>query len=135
MHKLTDKVEMDVEAAVEGKLGEIIVPAGKTVPVGTVLAYLEDVSEDAAVEAREQLPAEMPETISAPRQSPVPPQSESGRVDSPKNPPERQRGVSPRAKRLAKELGVDVATIRGTGVDGQVTEKDIRSAATGRSNA
>jgi pyruvate dehydrogenase E2 component (dihydrolipoamide acetyltransferase) len=122
----TDKVEMDVESSVDGTLGKIIVPAGETVKVGTVLAYVDDGDgEDISAVGSEQPTIEVlketaPKEVSAPSaRSTV--EKKSDRVAS-------QAQVSPRAKRLAKELGVNLAAVSGTGVNGEVTEKDIRGA-------
>jgi pyruvate dehydrogenase E2 component (dihydrolipoamide acetyltransferase) len=126
----TDKVEMDVESAVDGTLGKIIVPVGVTVKVGTVLAYVnggdgEDItaigSEQPSSEDFEESAASQEVSIQqkSPARSAV--EQTSDRAGS-------RQSVSPRARRLAKELGVDLAAVRGNGLDGQVTEKDIRSA-------
>lgn len=126
----TDKVEMDVESAVDGILGNIIIPAGETVRVGTVLAYVEDGGEDVTATGSQQPSAESLEKDSAPREtgSPMAPAPiENERLA--KSSSQDQQPVSPRARRLAKELGVSLAAVRGSGVQGQVTEKDIRAAA------
>src|SRR5882724_3520138 len=62
----TDKVEMDVESSVDGTLGKIIVPAGDTVKVGTVLAYV-DAGDGEGISAvgNEQLLEETLDTIPA----------------------------------------------------------------------
>ncbi len=124
----TDKVEMDVESTAEGTLGEIIVSAGETVPVGTVLAHVEGAGEDVAATGNEQPSPDTFKAVTAPSATPLPPQSAAAPGDSAENPSERQRRASPRAKRLAKEFSVDVAAVRGTGLEGQVTEQDIRNA-------
>jgi pyruvate dehydrogenase E2 component (dihydrolipoamide acetyltransferase) len=127
----TDKVEMDVESAVDGTLGKIIVPAGETVKVGTVLAYVDGGDgEDITAVGSEQPSDEALEKSATPNE-PSQSQSASTRKAADKLSESRggsHRNVSPRAKRLAKELGVDLAAVRGTGVDGQVTEKDVQSA-------
>jgi pyruvate dehydrogenase E2 component (dihydrolipoamide acetyltransferase) len=131
----TDKVEMDVESAVDGTLGKIIVPVGETVKVGTVLAYVdgddgEDItaigSEQPSSEDLDERPARHDVSVPqkrAPARNAVP--QTSDRTGS-------QQAVSPRARRLAKELGVDLAALRGSGIAGQVTEKDIRAASSPR---
>jgi pyruvate dehydrogenase E2 component (dihydrolipoamide acetyltransferase) len=126
----TDKVEMDVESAVDGTLGKIIVPAGETVKVGTVLAYVDGGDGEDITAVGSEQPSE--ETLEEASTLPEAPASKpSARASEPPsaNRAASSRAVSPRAKRLAKELGVDLATVRGTGVDGQISEKDIQSAA------
>jgi pyruvate dehydrogenase E2 component (dihydrolipoamide acetyltransferase) len=133
----TDKVEMDVESAVDGTLGKIIVPAGETVKVGTVLAYVdggdgEDItavgSEQPSEETLEEIAA-TPE-VSAQKIS-APARAGESAADSRAagNRAAISQAVSPRARRRAKELGVDLASVRGTGVDRQISEKDIQNAA------
>jgi pyruvate dehydrogenase E2 component (dihydrolipoamide acetyltransferase) len=128
----TDKVEMDVESAVDGTLGKIIVPAGETVKVGTVLAYVDGGDgEDITAVGSEQLSEETLEEASTSPEAPASKPSTTARATEPASADRfaSSRAVSPRAKRLAKELGVDPATVRGTGIDGQISEKDIQSAA------
>ncbi|MBS1850101.1 MAG: 2-oxo acid dehydrogenase subunit E2 [Acidobacteria bacterium] len=114
----TDKVEMEVEALVEGKLKEIVVPPGETVAVGTPVAYLEGAGESPAPAPAKAEAAPAPVETAAPATSETaaPARSNDGRVQA-----------SPRAKRLAKELGVDLATVRGTD-DGRISEDDVRRA-------
>jgi pyruvate dehydrogenase E2 component (dihydrolipoamide acetyltransferase) len=97
------------------------------VKVGTVLAYVngED-GEDITAIGSEQPSDETLEVsagmreVSAPARNAV--EQTFGRAGN-------KQSVSPRARRLAKELGVDLAAVRGNGVDGLVTEQDIRGAA------
>jgi len=128
----TDKVEMDVESSVDGRLGKIIVAAGETVTVGTVLAYVDGGDgEDISAIGSEQPSAEILEQSSAPQKASAP--SMRSAVEKPSgNRAGSQAPVSPRAKRLAKELGVDLAAASGTGIHGEVTEKDIRVASTSK---
>jgi len=97
----TEKVAVDVEAAWDGILVEILVEAGQTVPVGRPIARVE-------VDA----PAGY-----APAPRPAPP------ADTPAR---GQVRASPAAKRVARELGVDVAAVPGTGPEGRITEEDVR---------
>ena len=126
----TDKVEMDVESSVDGTLSKIIVPAGDTVKVGTVLAYVDaGDGEDISAVGSEQPTIETLEENSAPQEVSAP----SVRTAVQKPSQDRaasQARVSPRARRLAKELGVNLAAVSGTSINGEVTEKDIRSAST-----
>ena len=135
----TDKVEMEVESAVDGTLGKIVVPAGETVKVGTVLAYVDSSDgEDISAVGNEQPMDEML-AEAAPSHDESAPQpvtlARSTEVETLSNPAGIERPASPRAKRLAKELGVDLAAVRGTGLDGQITEKDIRGASAPRKSA
>jgi pyruvate dehydrogenase E2 component (dihydrolipoamide acetyltransferase) len=110
------KVSAEVEATADGTLGRIVVDEGKTVPVGTVLGLLL-----MAGETDRDLPAvEMPRK----RASTSPRRSASARRSSGKI------VVTPRARRLARELNVELDTIdAGTGPSGRITEDDVRAAA------
>ena len=115
------KVSAEVEATADGTLGRIIVDEGKTVPVGTVLGLLLESGES---------PSDLP-AVEAPRQQ----TSRSSGPTRRGSTPRRGRGgpvVTPRARRLARELNVDLGTIEiGTGPSGRVTEEDVRAAADG----
>jgi len=95
----TEKADIDVEIFATGTVHELLVEPGQKVPVGTVLAKILEEGESAA-----PAPA-----VSAPA-------------------PERLR-ISPLAKKLAAELGVDVGLIRGTGAGGAITREDVERAA------
>jgi pyruvate dehydrogenase E2 component (dihydrolipoamide acetyltransferase) len=126
----TDKVEMDVESSVEGIFGEIIVPAGETVKVGTVLAYVNSgEGEDISAVGSEQPASEVLEKGAVPEQAAASPQQTTVEAARGNRPASRAR-VSPRARKLAKELGVDLAAVRGSGTNGELTENDIRDAST-----
>jgi pyruvate dehydrogenase E2 component (dihydrolipoamide acetyltransferase) len=134
----TDKVEMEVESLVEGTLGEILVQAGTTVPVGTKLANLQgssDEESDLETVASEQPSAEtLQEYSSSETKSTSPAPAHSSESEKAVKGGNRQ-SVSPRAKRLAKELGVDTANLRGSGSRGEVVEGDVRRASPSQSKA
>lgn len=110
----TDKTEVEIEAPSAGVLGVLRAHEGDLYPVGTVLAYVlvdgEPEPAEANLEPAEAAPSS---TLAAP---------------SPPAPAER-RPVSPRARRMADDLGVDLACVSGTGPDGLVTEDDVQAAA------
>ncbi|HUL69837.1 MAG TPA: dihydrolipoamide acetyltransferase family protein [Gemmatimonadales bacterium] len=101
----TDKGVIQVEAFTTGTLERILVEPGQKVPVGTVMALI----RDDAVTA----PAAAPPGAGPPAAGPLP-----------------QR-VSPLARRRAQELGVDLASIQGTGAEGAVTVADVERLARG----
>ena len=122
----TEKVEMEVEAEAAGIVRHIV-PAEATVDPGAVVGWIYAAGEEipdvlpgadapaaasAAPEAAEPAAAaaEAPATAAAPAPA-------GGRV-----------AASPAARRLAKELGVDLATVTATGPRGRVTEDDVRGA-------
>lgn len=100
----TEKGIIDVEVFVDGVLERIVVPPGTTVPTGTVLAVV-----------REDVPAAVP---APPAARPVEREARGARAR-----------ITPLARKLAAGLGVDVATLRGSGPGGAVTREDVERAA------
>ena len=126
----TDKVEMEVEATVEGTMGEILVPEGETVRVGTLLAYVESRGAETELAVpRATAPAQehRPEEAAAAPANATVAAAKIPRI--PGAPPQGARSASPRARRLAQELGVDIAAVSGSGPGGRVIEDDVRRAA------
>lgn len=122
----TDKATLDVEATRKGYLRKILVPAGEEVPVLTVVAYITrtpdeplDVGEKGSGGVGEsgnggEAVAE-PEAAVEAASSPAPARSStSGRIFA-----------SPRARKAAREHGVDLAEIVGSGPNGRIVEKDV----------
>ena len=117
------KVNAEVEATADGTLGKILVPEGTDVPVGTRLGLLLAEGEDPSVlDSFEPYSAPAAPKPPAPaRRSPA--AGPAGRGAG------RRQVVTPRARRLASELGVDLDTVQGTGPSGRVTEDDVRRTA------
>ncbi len=120
----TDKADMEVESLDEGKLAQIVVEPGRTVPVGTVIAYLAGTSSASAprdarpqtVEVAVPHPAvEQPAPASAGELSVKAAQS---RKDGPPS--------SPRARKVARELGIDIAQVPSGSPSGRIVEEDVR---------
>lgn len=117
----TDKGVIGVEAFTDGVLDRVVVPIGERVPVGTVLAWIRDASEAAGT-----APA-MPVAPAASTAAPSP--APSAPVAMPATPAGERLPMSPSARRLARELQVDPATVHGTGPGGAITREDIQLAA------
>ena len=117
----SSKVNAEVEATVDGTLGRIDVEEGRIVDIGTVLGYL--LSEG---DSESDLPDAA--AITGSTSTPAPPVV----VAKPATAPAAAKGgkqiVTPRARRLAKEMGVDLVGIVGTGPSGRVTEDDVKAA-------
>jgi pyruvate dehydrogenase E2 component (dihydrolipoamide acetyltransferase) len=133
-----DKAIQEVEAIGSGVLR--IAPDapenGETVKVGTTLAFLTDADEAAPFESRgnsDEIRSEprVPETISEPViETPLP------LLTARLNPAGQERPrISPRAARVAAELGIDCQTIQGTGRTGRIRERDVRNEAARRATA
>jgi pyruvate dehydrogenase E2 component (dihydrolipoamide acetyltransferase) len=115
----TDKANIEVESMYTGVLERIIVQEGTKVPVGTPLAIIAVEGEAPAAAA----PVAAPEK---PARAAVEPGIHTREVRAPDG--ERVR-VSAFARQLAKELGVDLATLAGTGPGGRIIRRDIEAAA------
>jgi 2-oxoglutarate dehydrogenase E2 component (dihydrolipoamide succinyltransferase) len=109
----TDKVNLEVGAKNAGKLANIKVKQGEDVKVGDVLALIDE-KADAPKESKESV------VEKASQEETKPTQSEERQEE---RQPTQQ--VTPVASRLAKEKGVDVSAITGTGSDGRVTRADV----------
>jgi len=120
----TEKAEIEVEIFHDGVVEELLVTPGTKVPVGTPLARLR-AAEGAAVApaARPEAPAPPPRAVAAPPPAPPPPAAAAAPLTL------RRLRVSPVARRIAEERGIDLAGITGTGPDGAITRADVERAA------
>ncbi|MGD1901749.1 MAG: dihydrolipoamide acetyltransferase family protein [Geitlerinemataceae cyanobacterium] len=130
----SDKADMDVESFYEGTLAAVVVPAGGTAAVGAAIAFLAET--EAEIEEAKQKAAGLdggaaptaapaaapePETAAAPvaeAAAPAPAAKKTGRIIA-----------SPRARKLAKSLKVDLATVNGSGPHGRIVADDVQLAA------
>jgi len=111
----TDKTTVEIPSPAAGKVAQILVGEGDTVPVGTVLIVI---GGDGAVAGERPSASGAAPTAPPPRQSSDSPAR--GRVRA-----------TPLVRRVAHELGVDLGSLVGTGPQGRVTEDDVRGAASG----
>ncbi|MGF1592008.1 MAG: pyruvate dehydrogenase complex dihydrolipoamide acetyltransferase [Kiloniellaceae bacterium] len=146
----TDKATMEVEAVEEGKLGKILVAEGTDgVPVNEVIAVLLEEGEDASAiseapqapapkaaekpkeeakaeakaEAKTEKPASSGNGAAAPAAATPAPAAPSG--------PDARIFASPLARRIAKEKGVDLAAVKGSGPHGRIVKADVEGAKPG----
>ena len=135
----TDKVDSEVPSPVAGFLAEIRVPEDETVEVGTVVAIISSSAPSAAPAAEAAAPAApvAPAAPAAPA-APVDPFPNASTLAQTASAapvvetPAVVTGsayVTPIVRKLARELGVDLATVSGTGVGGRVRREDIEAAA------
>lgn len=123
----TDKAVMEIESPGSGTLSGVKVGEGAVVPVGQTIAWIVG-------------PGEVP-----PTEAQAPPVSRCGFSETVRSysiipPPHPQEGfpaakASPKARRLAKELGVDLTTLRGSGPGGEILATDIQAAADKKASA
>jgi len=123
----TDKATMEFEAVDEGTVGKILVPEGTAgVKVNTAIALLLEEGESAgsAVAAKASAPA-----APAPAVAVAAPASPTVLVPAKPAAPAGARVIaSPLARRLAKEKGVDIATLTGSGPHGRIIKADVEAA-------
>jgi pyruvate dehydrogenase E2 component (dihydrolipoamide acetyltransferase) len=116
----TDKATMEVEAVDEGILGKLLVAAGTddvavNTPIAVILGDGEKPGDAPAASAPKPAPAAAPAAPAATAQSPAPPAKPAGgRVFA-----------SPLARRIAKQKGVDIAALLGSGPHGRIVAKDV----------
>ncbi|MFN3890401.1 MAG: pyruvate dehydrogenase complex dihydrolipoamide acetyltransferase [Beijerinckiaceae bacterium] len=140
----TDKATMEVEAVDEGVLAKIVVPEGsQDVKVNELIALIAGDGEDAKAvasgaraSAPPAAPAAAPKTGAAPAAAaPAAPSPAPAPVASPAPAKSAAHGArvfaSPLARRLAKEAGLDLSAIAGSGPHGRVVERDVKAAIAG----
>jgi pyruvate dehydrogenase E2 component (dihydrolipoamide acetyltransferase) len=132
----SDKADMDVESFYEGYLATILVPAGESAPVGEAIALVAETEAEIAAAQKQATPTAAPATATAP----APAQAAAATVAVPAGttaePEEASSAVrngrtiaSPRARKLAKDLKVDLSNLKGSGPYGRVVAEDVEAAA------
>ncbi len=122
----TDKATVEFEAYTGGVLGRIIAQEGVAIPVGELIAIITDPGEavpDAAPVAAAPAAAPAPAPASPPPAAapePAPPAAPAPAASA-----DGQVRASPIARRLARERGIDLSAVTGTGPNGRITERDI----------
>lgn len=144
----TDKADVEVPAPTSGTLAKILVPAGRTVPVGTPLAVISAVKENQAI-ASELPPVEARQVTMAPPRHEVPHEerppavaasTQAPAAPAPEGPSERFQPaatasalqtaaalphLTPIVLRLIRENNLDPNVIQGTGTGGRITREDV----------
>ncbi len=117
----TDKVNIESEAQGNGVLREILVSDGTTVPVGTMIAIIGAADEDlTAIKAEAGL-------VAAPAASAQPIVKAAAPAAAPATEGNGRIKVSPLARRIAKEKGVNLAQLNGTGPGGRIVKRDVEA--------
>ena len=126
----TAKAVMEVEAYVDGRLADLRVSEGDLVTPHQVVALILAPGEELAAARAGAAP------IGSAPAEPEPPTAEGTlSVESTSSGAAGRPGASPRARRLARDSGVDLATVRGTGSDGLITQADVERAVAARAPA
>lgn len=112
----TEKITNKIEAPAGGILFQIVVREGEVVPVGTIVGVIAE-------------PGEKPERIEGIQAGQVeerkPAAAAAPKAEAEKPAQPREILATPASKRLARELGVDIALVKGTGPDGRIREADV----------
>jgi pyruvate dehydrogenase E2 component (dihydrolipoamide acetyltransferase) len=116
----TDKAVVEVEAPGDGILAGITAEVGAVIPVGETIAWLVAPGEKPPAKATTAAPAARA-TSAAQAAAVAPAQARPAAGAG------AAAQISPKARRLAKELGVDIAQIQGTGPDGTITSEDVQA--------
>src|SRR3984893_9627179 len=114
----TDKAVMEVEAPADGILVGVKAREGAVIPVGQTIAWI--------VSPGETPPRENQVLSSAPGAR-AKSESGSATASAPKAPGQITAKISPKARRLAKELGVDITTLHGSGRGGEILASDVQA--------
>jgi len=123
----TDKADVEVEVFTTGVIEQVLIEPGTEVPVGTPLAVIRE--EGAAPAAAAPAPAAAAPAEPAPAPAaPAPPPS----VPAPGVPSEHRLLISPSARQLAHELGLEVDALEGSGPGGRIQRRDVEAAAAAR---
>jgi pyruvate dehydrogenase E2 component (dihydrolipoamide acetyltransferase) len=133
----TDKANMTYEADTDGTLIEIVVQEGETVALGEVIARVgepgeksssEGEREETADDEAEAEPEADADADEEPAEEPEPQQATASSNGSEADDDERAK-ASPVARRVANELGIDIADVQGTGPGGRILKADVEKAA------
>ncbi|MFD6156946.1 dihydrolipoamide acetyltransferase family protein [Nocardia sp. NPDC060256] len=130
----TDKALMELEAYEDGVLEQILAQPGTRIPIGEAIAIVGDGSGASAASAVPQTSTVSPDSLAAEVVQPATAasgapevQPDSVQADSDLQPGERKK-LSPLARKIARELGVDLVAVVGTGPGGRITRQDVEAA-------
>src|SRR5215467_7592849 len=141
----TDKVDAEIPSPSAGVLKEIKIKEGQTVPINTVVATIDAAGSVAAAAAPAAAPAKTEAPKSAPAPAPQPGVSKPGPVPVPSAPAQTAAAAaaparegarihsSPLVRRMAKEHGIDLSSVPGTGAGGRISKQDIEAVIAGGS--
>jgi len=133
----TDKVEYEVEAPVAGTLLKIAAKEGTELPVGSLMGVIGQPGEDISAllggaPAPKAAPVEQPAARPAPA---APSQPAPVAAPAPVRAPGERVKVSPVAKKLAQDHGIDVSALTGTGPEGRIVREDVERAIAAKGQA
>jgi pyruvate dehydrogenase E2 component (dihydrolipoamide acetyltransferase) len=130
----SDKATMDVPSPAAGRISEVTVKTGDKVSMGTVIAKLDTGGAASPIPADEEDEAEAKQeeiAANAPLTSPVAPRDLPPTAAGPAKADFSGVFAGPAVRRLARELGLDLNRIKGTGEKGRITREDVKAALAG----
>jgi pyruvate dehydrogenase E2 component (dihydrolipoamide acetyltransferase) len=146
----TDKVDAEIPSPSAGVLKEIKVGEGKTVPIQTVVGVIDAAGGAAASQAAAPAPAPAKAAEPAKQAAPAPAPQQAAKTAAPPPPPPApapakaapapaREGArihsSPLVRKMAKEHGIDLTTVQGTGTGGRISKQDIEAHLAGGASA
>src|SRR5919199_1255475 len=129
----SDKADMDVESFYEGYLAVITVPAGESAAVGATIALVAETEAEIETAKQQNSPSsQAPAAATAHKETAPTPEPVEAAPAAAQDSPSRRNGriiASPRARKLAKELRVELGTLKGSGPHGRIVAEDVEAAA------
>jgi pyruvate dehydrogenase E2 component (dihydrolipoamide acetyltransferase) len=129
----SDKADMDVESFYEGYLAVITVQAGETASVGAAIALVAETEAEIETAKQQAAPSsEQPAVATAQTETAPAPEPVEAAPAAAQDTSSHRNGriiVSPRARKLAKELKVELSTLKGSGPHGRIVAEDVEAAA------
>jgi pyruvate dehydrogenase E2 component (dihydrolipoamide acetyltransferase) len=123
----TEKVTQEVEAEASGVVLKILAGEGEEVEVGKAVVVIGEEGEEVEPPAREEPKAEEP-ARKEPEQREPEPEPPAERVETPQARADGRVKASPLARRIARERGIDLGRVRGTGPEGRIVAEDVERA-------
>jgi pyruvate dehydrogenase E2 component (dihydrolipoamide acetyltransferase) len=123
----SDKADMDVESFYEGFIATILTPEGGVAPVGSTIALLAETEAEIEAAKQQATTAAAPQADRAAAPVPVAEIAQNGQTQA--APTGDRLVASPRARKLAKDLKVDLTTLKGSGPHGRIVAEDVEAAA------
>jgi pyruvate dehydrogenase E2 component (dihydrolipoamide acetyltransferase) len=131
----TDKVDTEIPSPVAGTLGEILVQEGTTVGINTVVGRINDGAGAPAAAAPPAAPPPVAKAAAPAPAAPTPAAAVPVTVEPAAMAEETAGPLSPLVRKMARENGIDLSQVRGTGAGGRINKQDLEAHIDGRSAA
>src|SRR5581483_7682603 len=121
---LTDKANIEVEATVSGYLRRVLFAENASVPTGHTIAYLTTTADEPLTTDENEAESKDGGGAKAATETTTP---DAPATVAHAEPPRKRQFISPRAKRIAQEFGVDISQLRASSKSGRIMEADVRN--------